>query len=157
MTIDEMISVLYAYRDGAEIEWKTSEGWVDIPEPELFCQQEYRVKPQPKKIDMSVCIESGVDCEFFNCSKINAKIDYLKHLEELEDWEEIRVRQDHWIYNEWDKCPIPEGLEIIIKLQNGDTDTTTQYMSAYYWDKTILGIQTIAFKVIGAAEGYTYD
>ena len=51
MTIDEMISVLTAAKDGKAIQTKVTEGWVDAPNPKwCFDCCDYRIRPEPKVI-----------------------------------------------------------------------------------------------------------
>lgn len=54
MTIDEMISVLTAAKEGKAIEWRCKTGnrpeWYAGAPAWDFCQHDYRVKPEPREI-----------------------------------------------------------------------------------------------------------
>lgn len=54
MTIDEMIEVMQAYRDGAKIETKSKNGpsvWTEVDNPLWeWCSQYYRAKKEPVRV-----------------------------------------------------------------------------------------------------------
>lgn len=121
-----------------------------------------------QKIDMSVAIKSGVDCEF-QYAKLN-NIDW--HIAKLEkqigvsyfmtgnrhgSTYKCRIRQDHWIYNEWDKCPIPEEgliIEIEWKPENSNGNDEVYRKTDFYCN--IHWHEVNAFRVLGTADGWEY-
>ncbi len=123
----------------------------------------YRInppKPKIKKIDLSVCIESGVDCEF----KQNGMAWHINKLDMLNPspttiyhdlYDQCRVRQDHWHSHQGNKCPIPEGLKgSALRRDNFymDLDEVTD------WKHNPLKPHNdiIAFRVLSIAEGWEY-
>jgi len=114
-----------------------------------------------KKIDMSVCIESGIDCEFTDNERFyNSTISKLTKSNIIywteKNKKQCRPRMNHIHASPtgWDKCPIPKGFNIKIYW------VTSQYMplaceefSTYYemersWSNIVM------FEVTGIAEGW---
>jgi len=120
------------------------------------------ISPELKKIDMSACIESGIDCEFAMDGKkdvttirslrsinLELKLPYIDDL--YREWKYCRPRMNGHIHvspDGWDKCPIPDGFII------------------QYWDKVGNSIECITvnnewskdiimFQITCIAEGYT--
>ena len=63
MTVDEMIAVLQAAKDGAEIQIKSKmlNQWRDIRSPMWnFYLADYRVKPAPQEVLLAVNKNSGI-------------------------------------------------------------------------------------------------
>lgn len=51
MTIDEMVAVLQAAREGKDIQVRGNNGWSDIPVPAWnFGRYDYRIKPESRKL-----------------------------------------------------------------------------------------------------------
>lgn len=116
------------------------------------------IKPSPKKIDMSVCIESGIDCEFSD--KKDFTEDNISKLYGLTTYNSIATFHDgrnkyrnhcrprfnhiHASPTGWDKCPIPEGFRIKVWTHCNDwTQDSDQ------WDR-----DTIMIEVISITKGY---
>jgi hypothetical protein len=122
-------------------------------------------KIQTKKIDMTACIESGIDCEF---ALKGADFIYLGMLDNIctktvhkyqETSTEVcynqcrprmngHIHANPWKYN---KQPIPDGfkLEVYILTEKGRILVVTTTSHATKWKDVIM------FEVIGIAEGYT--
>ena len=140
---------------------------------------DYKVnRPEDRKIDLSVCIESKIDMKFGergclnigklkNISQDNSIHKYIKADDSPNNgWKSCQVRQNHIHFNterykakqnyihssKWD-CPLPEGLEVKLYYVNGKTEVTTEYMRKQWGccQNAILG-----FEVLGVADGYTY-
>jgi len=132
---------------------------------ELRIYGENTVKPEPKtkRIDMSVCIESGIDCEF-SCSleqpedvwsygKLKAidGEDDMPHLTHDNNWYEHcrpRMNHIHACPNGFDKCPLPEGFKIKWWF-NIDGESSESLSHCLMWDKNVT-----MFEVTGIAEGF---
>ena len=114
-------------------------------------------KPTKKVIDLSVLIDSQIDCEF----KPNGGQWYVGKLKEIlasglyEDrlsniWEQCQPRVNHkhaWPEGE---CPLPEGFEVKVWFRSGGhTVVTTR--SGNYWG---INGDTMCFEVLGVADGY---
>ena len=82
-------------------------------------------KPKLKKIDMSVCIESGIDCEFsdlksdYGHTYIGNLLNIIsgiedKYVAKIDNYSYCRPRMNHvhGCPDGFDKCPLPEGFEV---------------------------------------------
>lgn len=116
-------------------------------------------KPKKNIIDLSVCIESGVDMEF----KHSTSLYWTVHkLEQIIDGNyfynhgstfKCRVRENHWHHCPGGSdCPLPEGLSILI--QELSDEVIKQRSVAGYemmdWENVV------GFKVLGPAVGWKY-
>ncbi len=129
-------------------------------------------KPKIKKIDLSVCIKSGIDMEFATYQNDWEFISPLKTIEidkvypfipilQLEGGDrhlkQCRVRENHWHSHQGGIKPIPFGLDIEILQRNGDKAIGYNLLgTTLSWEHTNGEYDIIAFKVIGVAEGFTY-
>jgi hypothetical protein len=128
-----------------------------------------------KKVNLSACIESGVDMEFAIDNSDWSFIAPLKkdaafkltpyvptiHLKgENRYFKYCRVRQDHWHTHQGsNKCPIPNGLIIIIQfIGNSGIIETTEQVTDYFYngDHSIAWKHVTAFRVIGPTKGWKY-
>ncbi len=112
----------------------TKYGDMELPSSAESIMKGWTTLPKPKKIDMSVCIESQIDCEFSDLplgdstyiSKLKKLIPELRlgYIDTKQDrrWRNCRPRFNH-IHAKpkgWDKCPVPEGF--ILKIWNKQMD-----------------------------------
>lgn len=112
---------------------------------------------KPKKINMSVCIESGIDCEFWedNAASMIGQLDNIEEGVLYQDTlmgchKHCRPRMNGHIHASptgWDKCPLPEGFIIRVWDMALNDCGMTDYLKL---DWTTL----IMFEVTGIAEGY---
>ena len=118
-----------------------------------------------KKIDMSVCIESGIDCEFWDAHdaeeeyviskllNIDIRREYLREImhEGTQSYcQSCRPRMNHINASPsgWDTCPLPEGFVITLWGREGSEPLTAlNYFKVGWHDITM-------FQVTGTAEGY---
>ena len=127
------------------------------PNFEKWCKE--RFEPAKKVIDLSVLIESGIDCEFSDSGDKNWHINKvaegiyqgsLYSTELGEYFEQCRPRMNHkhaWPEGE---CPLPEGFEVKVWFRSGGhTVVTTR--SGNYWG---INGDTMCFEVLGLADGY---
>ena len=120
-------------------------------------------KPTKKVIDLSVLIDSQIDCEFkdscdkkWHVSKADKGL-YQESLygTELGDYfEQCRPRIDHkhvWLGGE---CPLPEGFMFKVWFRNGTYDDHECLASEMAWLHDNTSSDIIAFEVLGLADGY---
>lgn len=108
-------------------------------EYEIMCKTEFfnagdgysiirEIKPEPKLIDMSVCIESGIDCEFVgnDANKDEESFGKLQEYTTVGNTPEYKRINGGYYYacrprmnghihaspDGWNKCPIPEGFVV---------------------------------------------
>ena len=87
---------------------------------------------EPKKIDMSVCIESGIDCEFNDHSfsmtphnigglRVISTDDKPYHAESF-SFRHCRPRFNHIhaVDGAFNKQPLPDGFEVMVFFVNGE-------------------------------------
>ena len=134
----------------------TNKGIQFIPCEAVYIKED---KPTKKIIDLSVLIDSQIDCEFkdkgaknWHVSKACKGIyqDSLYGTELGEYFEQCQPRMNHkhaWPEGE---CPLPEGFEVKVWFRSGGhTVVTTR--SGNYWG---INGDTMCFEVLGLADGY---
>lgn len=165
------LMALYA-QDAAETgkpweRWEclTSSGWERFGGDFFFSPDvEYRRKPQKKAVDLSVLIESKIDCEFSTSPSFELAIwDTLHSLSNrINQYSSsvhsclryCRPRMNHWHSWQGGECPLPDGLWVDIDRRDGLGNRG--YSTDYSWRHTGTGNDIIAFKVTGLAEGYCW-
>lgn len=165
--------------EGKEIKAKNYlEGYkVNKLGPDLGCDPENWILEEKQKIpiDLSVLIESKIDCEFFDYSRIqpctpgiigklekildrNDKHPYLKksYLEKYRgEWNACTPRMKHWHAWSTGKCPLPDGIVVRIICRNGMEKTSKP--SLLEWDfEDMCGMDIIRFMIIGLEDGYCW-
>jgi len=120
-------------------------------------------KPELKKIDMSVCIESGIDCEFSFDFDVAVSIGKLAKISDngyedtqvdYFDYCRPRMNHIHACPDGFDKCPLPEGFLIKAYYIGSPTQNGLKQLSVVSGYKTYIWTNVIAFEVTGIAEGY---
>lgn len=169
MNIYELIK---AHKDGARVEtldandqWKKA----DIKCMSLSSIEKYlsigelRIAKSKQKIDLSVLIKSGIDCEFSHRDDFSgySSIGLLKsygdsvtHRYTLSSDEKFiycRPRMNHIHAWRGGDCPLPEGFYGFIYLRNGER---TPLGKGLRWIQTNGPTDIIAFEVTGIAEGW---
>lgn len=115
------------------------------------------IKPEPKKIDMSVCIESQIDCEFSDDVFNYAPVRKLKQIDcngkyissNINNWKYCRPRFKHIHASPagWGKKPFPEGFNFRA------WHSLSEAAIVDTWSEC--GNRTITmFEITGIAEGY---
>jgi len=113
-----------------------------------------KCKESLKKIDMSRCIESGIDCEFSDCGFSESVIgklyevnsgDYPYMFPGTRGFIRCRPRMNHihaCPYG-FDECMLPEGFNIKVHLRNSEMGESGYSNS-----------DIIAFEVLGISDGW---
>ena len=175
-TAQELADFYQKVADGGEIDYTLMpKDCFGHPEngPHMGCSKDvWRIKPTKKVIDLSVLIESGIDCEFWHSSRYpnqnevgklgkftnlnngwfysTLSVPYLPKANKNGQWKYCKPRMNHkhaWPEGE---CPLPEGFEVKVWFRSGGhTVVTTR--SGNYWG---INGDTMCFEVLGVADGY---
>ena len=169
-TAQELSDFYQKVADGGEIEFRAIgvEDWeVAYTCPTLGSPKQWRIKPAKKVIDLSLLVNSQIDCEFSDegdtswsvgtLSNIHARGEYSYTCEQFNEWVYCRPRMNHkhaWPEGE---CPLPEGF--IVRLTKWSVHvphishielTTKQWISSKANEHTTVQ----AFEVLGLADDY---
>ena len=155
-TLQELADFYQKLADGSRIDYallpKDSFGHPENG-PHLGCSKDvWRIKPTKKVIDLSVLIDSGIDCTH----------DFLEGYGPLDNsWTEEslcearvvpRTKYVHaWLGGE---CPLPEGFRVKVCMRD---DSVRGDMCSHFnwkWSYKAAGSDIIAFEVLGLADGY---
>ena len=141
----------------------TDKGIQFIPCEAVYIKED---KPTKKIIDLSVLIESGIDCEFsddVHASAI-AKLETIttSHTGEpyyINDkglyWGRCTPRMNHKHAWQGGDCPLPEGFRVKIWRRNGEEgDAGDAFHLILRWSNEKWESDIIAFEVLGVADGY---
>ena len=161
-TAQELSDFYQKVADGGEIQTKfTDSTWESVTNGPSITSSSclWRIKPTQKVIDLSVLIESGIDCEFKDKGAKNWHVgkackglyqESLYGTESGDFFEQCQPRMNHkhaWLGGE---CPLPEGFEVKVWFRSGGhTVVTTR--SGNYWG---INGDTMCFEVLGVADGY---
>ena len=115
---------------------------------------------KPKKIDMSVCITSGIDCEFSDYEEFTPKQVWIDTLSPRDSGRHSSTRQSSYRFcrprmnghphaspTGWDTCPLPEGFVIDVYGKKNDMKGVKN-MDSVQWKSVRM------FQVTGIAEGF---
>ena len=170
-TAQELTDFYQKVADGDEAEFRvdcTNKLWFGTcARPNLSsARQNWRIKPAKKVIDLSVLIDSQIDCEFRDdigerttIGKLlgitNADLDlypYTTGNSADKHYGQCQPRIHHIHAWQGGECPLPEGFEVKVWLR-GDTlpkiCVRLDWVLQKHSSKDI-----IAFEVIGIADGY---
>jgi hypothetical protein len=166
-TAQELADFYQKVAAGDEMEFRsTAKGWTSSwGSPCLdSVRQDWRIKPAKKVIDLSVLIESGIDCEFKNHISERTTIGKLLGITN-DDWDmyfyttgnspdkyyvQCQPRMKHIHAWQGGECPLPEGFKAKVWWRSG-VHTIVTIHSRLCW---MANSETIAFEVIGIADGY---
>ena len=165
--------------DGGEIQTKfTDSTWESVTNGPSITSSSclWRIKPTQKVIDLSVLIESGIDCEFKDKGAKNWHVgkackglyqESLYGTESGEYFEQCQPRMNHvhaWPEGE---CPLPEGFEVKVWWRSGEesvmnvesvnwnhVDRRPRHICEGMSVSNSGGADIIAFEVLGLADDY---
>ena len=157
--------VLRAIADGKEVEfhgvlqWEKPKNINPISNPEYL----WRIKPTKTPVDLSVLIDSGIDCCFWNFDEERKTIDRLtgiytrklKYSDGWTLWKFCRPKVGYWYSWRGGKYPLPKGFVVDVLRRDGSQDRLTHIEPAE-WVHEEWMCDIIAFKVDGLADGYCY-
>ena len=169
-TAQELADFYQKVADGSEVEYLGAKRlWQrNLMGPDMHTEKRlWRIKPTQKVIDLSVLIESGIDCEFTdNCWQVYSYIDILTDIEctaahpyTTDDvdlsYNKCRPRMNHIHAWQGGECPLPEGFRVKAWLRDGGEkpiETLVNYLTWSHGNVTSRDI--IAFEVLGLADEY---
>ena len=168
-TAQELADFYQQVANGDEMEFRsTAKGWTSSwGSPCLeSVRQDWRIKPAKKVIDLSVLIESGIDCEFKDdigerttigklLEIMNADLHmypYITGNSADKYYGQCQPRIHHIHAWQGGECPLPEGFEVKVWLR-GDTLPKICVLLDWVLQKHS-SKDIIAFEVIGIAAGY---
>ena len=165
----EKIKIMQAFLDGKEVQLMKYDRpeWALVRCPEWdWVNFNYRLKPEKKIIDLSKMVGSDILCEFSNSGN-QWSINKLTEIDEDQGYYyydsydyfyKCRIMQDHFHSWQGGECPLPEGLIVEIRyidhLDGEYTEIEEKIVKNY---QMIDWSMVIAFKVLGAADGYCYE
>ena len=170
-TAQELSGLYQKVADGGELEFRVSEDWLTgLVSPSLgSVRQDWRIKPTKKVIDLSVLIDSQIDCEFKdleNDSWVIGKLHdlpadhdgdfkYWKRQDNSGCWyDKCQPRMNHIHAWQGGECPLPEGFRVKVWFRNTLYAPVDRPATSIRWchDGDLYDI--IAFEVLGLADGY---
>ena len=169
-TAQELADFYQKVADGGEIEYDSMpHGW--LPSWVSPClssvRQDWRIKPTEQVIDLSVLIESGIDCEFSDdCWQAHSYIDILTDIDRnavhpytTDDvdlsYNKCRPRMNHIHAWQGGECPLPEGFKVKVWYRDGSTgDAGDADKLKLRWSCEAVNSDVIQFEVLGLADGY---
>jgi len=121
---------------------------------------------EKKVVDLSVLIESGIDCDFWDlCYEDLMEIGKLAEITSsyaapyvkaghASTFEACRPRMNHPHAWQGGDCPLPVGFEVRITQRCGFQRTSSMGVTGYRWVHEGKGHDIIAFEVLGLADGW---
>ena len=181
-TAQELSDFFQKVADGGEIEFRvnsTAKGWYRSGfSPNLSSvRQDWRIKPTKKVIDLSVLIESGIDCEFKDKGAKNWHVgkackglyqESLYGTKSGDFFEQCKPRMNHIHAWRGGECPLPEGFEVLV-VRRDESQSGVMNVESVNWNHVDRrprhicegmsvsnsgGADIMAFEVLGVADGY---
>ena len=180
-TAQELADFYQKVADGGEIDYTLMpKDCFGHPEngPHMGCSKDmWRIKPTKKVIDLSVLIESGIDCEFKDSGDKNWHINKVAeglYQESLygtksgDFFEQCKPRINHIHAWRGGECPLPEGFEVLV-VRRDESQSGVMNVESVNWNHVDRrprhicegmsvsnsgGADIIAFEVLGLADGY---
>ena len=165
-TAQELADFYQKVADGGEAEFRanyTNKQWFSSSGSPCLSsvRQDWRIKPTKKVIDLSVLIESGIDCEF----SLDNRFWYVDKLSQIlregysgkvyAEWKYCRPRMNHIHAWQGGECPLPEGFKVKVWYRDGSTgDAGDADKLKLRWSCESVNSDIIAFEVLGLADGY---
>ena len=142
--------------------------WVDSaygPRPNCLEFRYWRIKPTNKVIDLSVLIESGIDCEFSDSDETGLFIsklsrqsgpseEYRYYDGEDTSWDECQPRMNHIHAWQGGECPLPEGFMVMPHYRKPLKIRVNVMAADLQWGNWGVDHDIIAFEVLRVADGY---
>jgi hypothetical protein len=140
-------------------------GWADTnagPHPSSNIDR-YRIKPTLKVIDLTPLIGSGILCEFEDDGDtaisplasiiLSSPYPFTGNQGLYIHCSPLMSPYIHYWRGESDKCPIPEGFEVVLHFRNGDPHECNG--GRYSWNHKLRNSDIIGIEFIAVKEGYT--
>ena len=172
-TAQELADFFQKVADGGEAQLKIDGEWSNlfVGGPSLGSSNaKWRIKPTKKVIDLSVLIESGIDCEFSDEESFGLNFlgtltdqegrDYHKYSGNSGDGfvryaKYCRPRTKYIHAWQGGECPLPEGFMVEVWYRGGgESVRPIASGNGLYWAWNYKPSDIIAFEVLGLADGY---
>lgn len=130
-----------------------------------FALRHAQERPKLKPVDLSVLIESGVDCEFddtpvapgdWYIGKLKQIDNDEYHLVSGSSFHLCRPRMNHVHVWQGGSCPLPEGLRVRAYLRDGTAINRCSTKVAWGHGAIYHSTNVIAFEVLGLADNYCW-
>ena len=176
-TAQELADFYQKVADGRQVQYRpyTKAPWrsQETPNgPSLKCRDDnWRIKPTKKVIDLSVLIDSQIDCEFTDANEAGIFIskvikqsrrislalpEYRYYDVDGDTWNRCRPRMNHKHAWQGGACPLPEGFKVKVWWRTGgegDAEMMLRHLDLR-WSNEKRQSDIIAFEVLGVADGY---
>tara|TARA_R110000796_G_scaffold205875_1_gene322250 strand:- start:174 stop:740 length:567 start_codon:yes stop_codon:yes gene_type:complete len=170
-TVQELADFYQKLADGSKIDYallpKDSFGHPQNG-PHLGCSKDvWRIKPTKKVIDLSVLIDSQIDCEFRDDIGDRTTIGKLLEINEYDSYpyttgnsrvdayEQCQPRMNHKHAWQGGECPLPEGFLVRVWRRDVAIEDKGQFAAEHlHWTNYTHEDDIIAFEVLGVADGY---
>jgi hypothetical protein len=168
-TAQELAALYQEVADGGEIEYRVtgSKVWMRAyVGPTLGSPKQWRIKPTKKIIDMSVLIDSQIDCEFQSSSSMSWAIGKLRHHvscskkpmyhihRDSQGFTKCQPRMNHKHAWQGGDCPLPEGFMVNAWMRGAKT-TESRLCTDLRWNHTGGLMDIMHFEVFPKlADGY---
>ena len=170
-TAQELADFYQKVADGGEIDYTLMpKDCFGHPEngPHMGCSKDvWRIKPTKKVIDLTVLIESGIDCEFSDDFSSHLTIGTLLRITDCASYPyetdnskdevhgECRPRMNHIHAWQGGECPLPEGFRVKFWWRSGEEgDVGDAFYLGLRWSNEKRESDIIQFEVLGLADGY---
>ena len=157
--------------DGGEAEFNkgiTIEDWriTDYGPSNGSVRQDWRIKPAKKVIDLSVLIDSQIDCEFKYGGSLTPKAWFIDKLTEIHNEANTykpslqgyttycQPRMNHIHAWQGGECPLPEGFRVKVWFRNTLYTPADRPATSIRWCHDGDLDDIIYFEVLGLADGY---
>lgn len=155
-----------------ELQGDSTREWQPIDAPISFYENiQYRRKPQKEPADLSVLVDSGIDCEFSSKKQFTEMLfGKLERIDAFGYQRLTRIGTSAYTYcrprlnhiHAWQggDCPLPFNTMVRIHYRDyvRANESYVKRAGDCYWEhrKEPHGLDIIAFEVIGLADGYCY-
>ena len=169
-TAQELADFYQKVADGGEVEFRancTDKQWFSASGSPCLSsvRQDWRIKPTKKVIDLSVLIDSQIDCEFYDeldFDEEQLRISFLTSIDcsrypyslGCDVYSFCRPRMNH--KHAWDggDCPLPEGFKVKVCMRDNSVRGDMCSHFNWKWSYKAAGSDIIQFEVLGLADGY---
>ena len=167
-TAQELADFYQKVADGGVTQLKIDGEWSNlfVGGPSIGSSKDvWRIKPTEQVIDLSVLIDSQIDCEFSDSAYFHLVM--KRSLIEVREagtgrfrcelrtlWKHCRPRMNHIHAWQGGDCPLPDGFMVKVCMRD---DSVRGDMCSHFnwkWSYKAAGSDIIAFEVLGLADGY---
>jgi hypothetical protein len=169
--IDWLLNILQGLKRGETLLHRNIHGeWRKAYKicPNVFSDpKKWKLEEFPKPVDLSVLIETGIDCEFSSQLFIENGVFPIGKLKKIKNkslmeyvsnqniiWNHCRPRMHEWLVHQGEVCPLPEGF-LVTTFTRSNYMLSNKKATTLAWGRDS-NDDIIQFKVEGLAEGYCW-